>query len=412
MKHIAIFVFPGFGHVNPTLELTRSLIALGHRVTYVLDEKLAGPAVAAGARVVPYLSCRGRLGGGAVTGEDIGALGLQFLRESMDTILPRTMEALEDDVPDLLLYDLESFFTARTAALRWNRPTAQLFPYVASNEEYSLALEVFDGATEHVHECIELVTRHLAEEGSDPESVWSYMANYDDRNIVLLPRAMQPAQETFDERFEFVGHSLATELPDTGAWRRPPTAERAALITLGTEVNDHPDFFQAAERAFSDGGWHAVVAVGRGNLPAEPPESGFMEMHEWIPFHTVLPQVDAVVCHAGMSTMLQALYYGKPLVIIPYSPEEKVNGRLVEELGIGCALPGETVTAEELRSAVEEVADDPEVQRNVAQMRMQLVAEGGPARAALVIDGWLKEPPAPEAPSWDPRAGQLAMESS
>lgn len=412
MKHIAIFVFPGFGHVNPTLELTRSLIALGHRVTYVLDEKLAEPARAAGAGVVSYQSRRGRLGNGAVTGEDIGALGLQFLRESMDAVLPRTMQALSDDVPDLLLYDLESFFTARTAALRWNRPTAQLFPYVASNEEYSLAQEVFDGATEHVHECIRLVTRHLADEGSDPESVWSYMANYDDRNIVLLPRAMQPAQESFDERFEFVGHSLATELPDTGAWQRPATAERAVLVTLGTEVNDHPDFFRATEAAFADGDWHAVVAVGRGNLPASRPSSGFMEMHEWIPFHTVLPKVDVVVCHAGMSTMLQALYYGKPLVIIPYSPEEKINGRLVEELGLGCSLPGETVTAEQLRSAVEKVAGDPAIQRRVAQMRMQLVAEGGPARAALVIDGWLNEPPAPESPSWVPRTGQLVTESS
>ncbi|MET7641393.1 macrolide family glycosyltransferase [Streptomyces sp. NPDC005438] len=401
MKHVAIFVFPGFGHVNPTLEMTRCLVAMGHRVTYVLDEPFADSVTDAGARAVTYPSRRGRLGSGAVTGEDIGAMGLDHLRESMEVILPRTLEALADDVPDLLLYDLESFFTARTAALRWDRPTAQLYPYIASNEKYSLALEVFDGATDHVQQCIDLVAGHLAEEGLDPDAVWTYLRNYDDRNLVLLPRAFQPAGESFDERFEFVGHSLPAELPGTGSWQRPATARRCALVTLGTEVNDHRDFFRAAEEAFAEGGWHAVVAVGRGGLPADPPRGSHLEMHEWVPFHTVLPHVDAVSCHGGISTMLQALYHGKPMVIIAFTPEEKVNGRRVEELGIGRTLPGDTLTPAQLRATMEEIASDPDIRRQVALLRTHLLAEGGPSRAALVVDRWLREPPS-GPPSWAP----------
>jgi len=422
-KHVAIFVFPGYGHVNPTLEISRCLIALGHRVSYMLDEGLAAPVTAIGAEVVRYTSRRGRLGAGPVTGEDIGALGLTFLRESMEVILPRTLESFEDDVPDLLLYDLESFFTARTAAKRWGRPTAQLFPYVAANEHYALALEVFDGAGENMGKCIDLMTRHLTAEGADPDTATSFLANFDERNVVLLPRAFQPLGETFDDRYTFTGHSLPADRPGTGSWSRPagegPAGEGpagdgpVALITLGTEVNDRPDFFRTCVEAFDGSGWHLVMSVGPGNLPACRAATGNAanaELHEWLAFNTVLPHVSAVVCHAGISTMLEAISFGKPLVVITYTPEDRVNGRRTVDLGLGVELPGHEVTAARLREAVETVARSPYIRRQVARMRMDMLAAGGPARAAQLVDGWLKEPFRPAERTASPTAAPAALE--
>ncbi|MFD9905954.1 macrolide family glycosyltransferase [Streptomyces sp. NPDC059063] len=406
-KHVAIFVFPGYGHVNPTLEISRCLIALGHRVSYVLDERLAAPVTELGAEVVRYASRRGRLGGGAVTGEDIGALGLEFLRESMDVILPRTLESFDDDVPDLILYDLESFFTARTAAQRWGRPTVQLFPYVATNEHYSLALEVFDAASENIQKCVELVTERLAREGKGQDAVWSLMADIDERNLVLLPRQFQPQGETFDGRYTFTGHSLPADRPGTGSWQRPAGQGPVALVTLGTEVNDRPEFFKACAEGFADSDWHLVMTAGPGNLPAcrqavedarAAARPASTEMHEWLAFNTVLPHVSAVVCNSGISTMLEALSFGKPLVVITYTPEDRVNGRRTAELGLGVELPGHEVTAGRLREAVETVSHSPDIRRGVARMRMGMMAAGGPARAAQLIEGWLGEPAAAAEP--------------
>lgn len=400
-RHVAIFMFPGYGHVNPTLEISRCLIALGHRVTYVVDEKFAGRVTAVGAGAVCYSSQRSRLGEGTVTGEDIGALGLAFLRESMDVILPRTLEAFEDDVPDLVLYDLESFFTARTAAGRWGRPTVQLFPYVAANEHYALSYEVFDGASESLQKCLDLLMEHLAAEDTGPETAAAFLANFDSRNVVLLPKSFQPLAETFDDRYTFTGHSLPADRPGTGSWQRPPGDGPVALITLGTEVNDQPGFFADCAKAFDGSDWHLVMAVGPGNLPVCRAATGGVaniEMHEWLAFNTVLPHASAVVCHAGISTMLEAISFGKPLVIITYTPEDRVNGRRTEELGLGVALPGHELTAERLREAVETVAHSDHIRRQVARTRTEMLAAGGPARAARLIDGWLAEPA--RQPAW------------
>ncbi|MDQ1025092.1 UDP:flavonoid glycosyltransferase YjiC (YdhE family) [Streptomyces umbrinus] len=332
-KHIAIFVFPGYGQANPTLEISRLLMTLGHRVTYVLDERLAPPVWAAGADIGGYTSRRGRLGTENVSGEYIGALGLAFLQESMEVILPRTLEALDGDVPDLILYDLESFFTAHTAAKLWGRPTAQLFPYVATTEEYSRALEVFAGADEDRRKCIDLVTEYLT--GEDPDTVWSFMADFDERNLVLLPREFQPLGETLDQRYTFTGHSRPAGRSGPGSWSRP-------------------DFFETCGAAFADGDWHLVLTVGPHNL--------------------------------------EALYFSKPLVVVTCTPEDRVNSRRITELGPGVELPSEEVTAERLRAAVESVANDPRIRRQLARMRMDMLAAGGPARAAQLIDGRLNEP--------------------
>lgn len=389
-KHVAILMFPGWGHVNPTLEISRLLVSLGHRVSYVVDERFADACAATGARVVEYASGRGRLPAGSVTADDMSALSMSVLRDSIEVVLPRMLEAFREpaDVPDLILYDLESFAAARAAARRWGRPTAQLFPYVATNEEYSLAAEVFAGAGESFGEVIERVAGFLEEEGEEPAALWSFLSNFDDRNIVLLPREQQPQGETFDERYTFVGHSLPSYRPKAGAWR-PPPAKRSVLITLGTEVNDRPDFFARCGDAFAGSDWHLVIAVGPGNRPAERRDG--VETHEWLDFETVLPHVSAVVCHSGMSTILDAVSFGKPVVVVTYTPEDRVNARRITELGAGLEVPGAEATAERLREAVETVAADSEIQRRVAALRVAVLAAGGPPRAVQVIDGWLNE---------------------
>ncbi|MGC4807687.1 macrolide family glycosyltransferase [Micromonospora sp. DT233] len=393
MSHAAIFMFPGYGHVNPTLELSRHLVAAGHRVTYVVEQRHTAAVTAVGAQVVDYVWRRDATGQGAVSGEDIGALGLAFLRESADVILPRALAAFGTDVPDLVLYDLESFFAARSAARRWGRPTGQLFPYVASNEHFSLALEVFGGAGEHVYECIKLVVVRLVAEGREPAEALPLLTNFDRRNLALLPRAFQPRGETFDDRYTFTGHSFATDQPGTGSWAGPAGAGPVALITLGTEVNDRPEFFRTCGTAFADGRWHVVMTVGPGNLPATGVGSPHLEVHEWLPFRAVLPHASVLVCHGGMGSVLEALFFGRPLVIVPHTPEQTLNAARVAELGLGLMVEQAEFDAERLRAAVEQVVADPRFGQRVARMREAMLAGGGPARAAEVVEGWLRERP-------------------
>lgn len=54
-----MFLFADFGHIGPTLGLTRELVRRGHRVTYFVDHQYSEVIERTGARAVGYKSRRG-----------------------------------------------------------------------------------------------------------------------------------------------------------------------------------------------------------------------------------------------------------------------------------------------------------------------------------------------------------------
>jgi UDP:flavonoid glycosyltransferase YjiC (YdhE family) len=110
---------------------------------------------------------------------------------------------------------------------------------------------------------------------------------------------------------------------------------------------------------------------------------------EWSRFSEVLPHVEAVVCHSGLTTVVEALYFGKPVVFLEYTPADRVIGQRITELGIGRVLSAEGLTPSHLRAATYGLAADSSVRRQIAAVRTEMLAEGGPERAAEAIGTWL-----------------------
>jgi UDP:flavonoid glycosyltransferase YjiC (YdhE family) len=80
-------------------------------------------------------------------------------------------------------------------------------------------------------------------------------------------------------------------------------------------------------------------------------------MAQFLPQALVLPQVDAVVCHAGSGTMLGALSEGKPIVALPMAADQFANAEQIVRTGAGVAVQPEVRTPEVIRRAIEQVLD-------------------------------------------------------
>jgi MGT family glycosyltransferase len=291
-----------------------------------------------------------------------------------------------------VLYDLESVVAARTLMRRWDRPGVQVFPCLASNEEYSLHAEVFDPDGEAVRETFELLLKFLADTGQGAEEIWPLLTPFDKRNLVLLPRALQPHGESFDERFTFVGHGVEAVEEAAALWSPPPDAESVVLISLGTET-DNADFFRSCRTAFGGGRRHVVMTLGRGQTGLDSAETApaNVQAHAWLPHPAVLPHAEVFVTHGGMGSIVEALYFGVPMVIVPHHPENAINGRRLAELGLGRVLPEADLTADALKALVEEVAGDPQMRANAARMRQDVLGGGGAARAVAVLEAYLSQ---------------------
>ena len=393
--HIVIFAFPDFGHVKPLLGVTRSLVERGHRVTWVTDLRYEELIRQAGGQLLGFSSTRPAFGSGPVVDEyDMGRLGLAYLAETVDIVLPLAELAFADDVPELVLYDQESVLVARTLMRRWNRRGLQVFPCVASSTSYSLHEEVYDGEHPIVHEVVQLVKNFLAESGADPDDVWGLLTPWDEHNLVLLPRAFQPRGDTFDDSYTFVGHCVDTGEPDRVPWSRP--AESVVLVSLGTEAADD-EFFRACFEAFAGlRDRHAVLTLGPLHVGLDgadvPPN---VERHSWLPHTSVLPFADVFVTHGGMGSVVEALYFGVPMVIVPHTVENWINARRLQELGLGEILAPDEFTAESLADTVARVGGDVEMRRRVSSMRAGAIADGGIPRAVRLIERllgqWLED---------------------
>ena len=232
----------------------------------------------------------------------------------------------------------------------------------------------------------EFAVEHGLEDVPDPMS--GAMA---ERNIVLVPREFQPNGTRFDERFFFVGPSLGLR-GKADEWRPADPGARLVYISLGTAFNERPEFFRACLDAFRDGRWQVAMSVGDRVRPDElgdiPPN---VEVRSHFPQLSVLRHADAFVTHAGMNSTMEALYREVPLVTVPQMPEQEANSRRVRDLGLGREVDGSTVTAEQLRRAVDEVSADTGIRARLAEIGRTVREAGGAVLGADALEKHLAD---------------------
>jgi MGT family glycosyltransferase len=388
-RDIAFLPYPAYGHMTPALPVVAELVRRGHRVTCFTTDEFADRVVALGARAAAY-ACDLSTAQPDITDADEAAKAPLHLLEQSMAVLPAVERVFDRSAPDLLVYDTTLWAPGRLLARKHGLPAVQLSATVASNEHFSLTKEnqAFGEAVDPAHPAIaRFVTRlgeHLAAHGLGALTLEEFFTGGDEFTLVFLPRAFQPAGETFDERFAFVGPSAG---PATSSWQPPSDGRPVVLITLGTTVNDRPEFFRTCAEAFADVPWQVVLTLGKrgdpatlGRLPSN------VEAHRWVAHGDVLPHCSVFLCQGGMGSLMEALSFGVPVIAVPHHPEQHINARQIRRLGLGASLDKETVTAERIRDAVLAVDRDDAVRRRVQLMRREVHAAGGAARAADEIE--------------------------
>ncbi|MFJ3715535.1 macrolide-inactivating glycosyltransferase [Streptomyces sp. NPDC090057] len=390
--HIAMFSAALHGHVNPSLEVIRELVARGHRVTYAIPPAFAGKVAATGARPVLYDST---LPGPDADPEAWGSTLLDhvepFLNDAVQA-LPQLAAAYEGDEPDLVLHDITSY-PARVLAHRWGVPAVSLSPNLVAwegyEEEVAEPMWAEPRKTERGRAYYARFRAWLAENGitrhPDP------FVGRPDRSLVLIPKVLQPHADRVDERvYSFVG-ACQGDRADQGDWQRPAGAEKVVLVSLGSAFTKRPAFYRECVRAFGGlPGWHLVLQIGRQVTPAELGDvPANVEVHSWVPQLAILRQADLFVTHAGAGGSQEGLATGTPMIAVPQAVDQFGNADVLQSLGVARRLPTEEATADRLRDAALALTGDPEVARRLKEIQAQMAEEGGTRRAADLIEAEL-----------------------
>ena len=188
-------------------------------------------------------------------------------------------------------------------------------------------------------------------------------------------------------------HALRTVVFDqSGDEALPAWVERlpelpTVYATLGTAFNDAPDLFRAILAGLGDLPLNLIVTVGRDTDPdAFGPQPEHVRIERYVPQSLLLPHCDAVVCHAGWNTVLAALAYGLPLVLLPIDADQPWNAERCARLGVGRVLGPEERTPEAIGVATREVLTDRRYRRNSALLRDEMATLPGIDHAVGLLE--------------------------
>jgi UDP:flavonoid glycosyltransferase YjiC (YdhE family) len=183
--------------------------------------------------------------------------------------------------------------------------------------------------------------------------------------------------------------------PEAPAWATAlPDAPRV-YATLGTVFNhESGDLFTRILAAVRDLPINVVVTVGReldpADLGAQPPH---VAVARYVPQGEILPHADLVLSHGGSGSVLGALAYGLPMVLVPMGADQPLNAARCEALGVGRTLDTVRATPATIAEAILTVLDAAPMYEAAGLLQAEIAALPGPERAVRLLERLVVEAP-------------------
>ncbi len=363
-----LFTFAGgSGHFLPTTPLARALRERGHEVLYACQDAMV-PAVASagwaavatgGATLLPPAARRALAPVDRLAEEQ--AIRTSFAGSIARERARRLRELAGDWRPDLIVRD-EVDFAGAVAAEAHGIPHAAVVVIAAGG---FLRPDVVG----------EPLAALRAEYGLDPGDAMSMLHRY--LTIVPAPPSYRDPRDPLPATAHHVrpaileGQRGADRTPDPAA-----AAEPTVYFTLGTIFHQESgDLFRRVIAGISRLPVRLVVTVGREIDPAElgeqPPS---VRVEQFLPAARLLPGADLVVSHGGSGTVIGALAFGRPQVLLPMGADQPLNADRCEALGVAVVLDAVSSTACAIGRATAAVLRDPSCRANAALIRDEITA--------------------------------------
>lgn len=122
----------------------------------------------------------------------------------------------------------------------------------------------------------------------------------------------------------FMGHAFEEEKLDEGWMNKIQDFDQRILITLGTFLSNRADVLEKIIKSCQIFNPNALLIVSAGSNvdKLKSLQKKNVIIKEFIPQKGLMPYMDYVVFHGGCNTFTEAIYYGKPMVILPFSSDQ------------------------------------------------------------------------------------------
>lgn len=385
MSKIFFFCIPAHGHTNPTLPVVAELVRRGHEVRYYSFEEFREKITATGAK---FVACDSFLP--PVSKKETKRLlkvsTTEMTVKDFETtarIDPMLCKDIEREHPDCIVADSVCF---------WGKLIAQKYalPFVCSVTTFAFNRYSSQYMKNSFGELMDMILgiprmnralRKLQPLGYHVKNALSIVQNDNDTDtVVYTSRKFQPCADTFSDHYAFVGPT-ALRIPVCKENRKRPLI----YVSLGTVVNNHPEFYQNCIEALQDMDADVVMSCGRymdldelGELPPHIKAYAYTNQLQ------ILAEASIFVTHCGMNSVSESLLSGVPMVMVPQTGEEAAVARRTCEVGAGLLL--KEISPKTIRTAVNQILTQNSYAKAAEAMRADFLSCPGAAGAAHFIE--------------------------
>lgn len=385
MKKIAFFCIPAHGHTNPMLPVAAELVRRGNKVRFYSFNEFEEKIKTTGADFIscnPFLPKLTEQEEAGLKNVSTTEMTIQDIRITlnMDDFLNKEFAAFK---PDVIYTDSVCFWGKLNA---WKHQ----IPMVVSTSTFAFNQMSSQYMKHSPKEMADMVfglpriskeLKKLEPYGYHIKSALSLVSSDNHTNsVVYTSRKFQPYAESFSEHYTFVGPSVFSDVVPQKKKERP-----LIYISLGTVVNDRPDFYSKCISALKDVDAEVIISCGNavnqeifGNLPVN------VSVYPYVDQLDVLSKADVFITHCGMNSVSESLYMAAPMILYPQTGEQFAVARRVTEIGAGILLRDDS--SEGIRTAVQEVLNNTAYAKAAAECSSDFRSCSGTVGAAAFIE--------------------------
>ncbi|MCY9548777.1 macrolide family glycosyltransferase [Lysinibacillus xylanilyticus] len=375
------------GHINPTIGVVQELILRGEEVVFFTIEAFRKRIEKTGATVRTFDGqkfIKAFISGGRNhLLERVNGLLL-----TADIVIPSVLEQIKGEHFDYIIHD-SMFGCGHLIAKILKLPainsctsfaeTKQSFDRTLENLSKNVPTEVL----KKINDDFQHLTAKIKEKyGVEINSPYEVFCNPSPLTIVYTTREFQPSGEAFDQSYKFVGPSISSRLTQENFDLTAIKEKSPIYISLGTVLNQAVDFYKLCIKAFGNTEHTVVMSIGgqtQLDELGEIPENFIVKTY--VPQTELLKYTKLFITHGGMNSTTEALYNGVPLILIPLSADQPIIAEQVTNIGAGIPLQMQTLTANQLNEAADQVLNNPSIHKAVANIKESFQKSGGYQKA-------------------------------